>query len=78
MCDRPVAAGDRDVLAPPTDVELLREVLPEGTVVFAREYGGYAHLDFTLGTRAHVDVYPDVLRVLAQYAHRPGTCGGPG
>lgn len=63
-----------DVLAPPTDVELLREVLPRSTVVFSKEYRGYSHLDFTLGTRAHVDVYPDVLRVLREHAWHPGVC----
>jgi hypothetical protein len=62
---RCVRAGDNDVLAPPEDVALLQAALPQKHVVFAKEYPGYSHLDFTWGTGAHRDVYQDVLAVLA-------------
>lgn len=62
------------MLAPPTDVELLWEALPEASVVFSKEYPGYSHLDFTLGINTHADVYPDVLRLLAEHARPQSSC----
>lgn len=60
-------AGDQDVLAPPGDVSLLKAALPHNSIVFAREYEHYSHLDFTWGMNAHKDVYKDVLHMLANF-----------
>ena len=56
-------SGDRDVLSTPLDVEVLLEELT--SVIFARTYKGYSHLDFTwFGSATRQEVNRDVLHLL--------------
>ena len=58
------------MLATPEDVAALLDTLRPRTVVYAQQYPGMAHLDFTWGVRAHETVYPDAIRLLREADQR--------
>jgi len=60
--------GTEDWLADPTDVLWLIQNLAPGTVVYVNNQNSYQHLDFTWGLNDYQLIYPDVVRILRQYA----------
>lgn len=59
--------GGNDELADPIDVYRLMQALPDESIVWAQRIPRYAHLDFTWGETAHLQVYPSVLHLLDTY-----------
>ena len=53
--------------AVPKDVARLKAALPKGVVVFEKEVPTYAHMDFTWGATANVNVYKDLIWLLSKY-----------
>lgn len=60
-------AGGHDYLADPKDVQKILNEAPADKIVLFDEVETYAHLDYTWGYDANVNVYAKVLDVIAQY-----------
>lgn len=56
--------GSDDALADPADVENLLSQVPAEIMLEKKYLQGYAHLDFTWGMNAHIDIYPTILGYL--------------
>eukprot|EP01018_Ginkgo_biloba_P027220 Gb_28599 [translate_table: standard] len=59
------AYGGKDLLADEMDVKRLADELPGEVVKLFMP--NYSHMDFVLGTSAHIDVYPAILHFFKQY-----------
>jgi hypothetical protein len=55
-------------MADPTDVQKILDQAPADKIVFTSYLETYAHLDFTWAYNAKDVLYPDVAKVLTQYA----------
>lgn len=64
----PVAlfTGGQDALSDPSDMERMATELPN--VVFKQKIDAYDHLDFVWGVNAAERLYPNVIRLVQQYA----------
>lgn len=60
--------GDKDALADPQDVQQLIDDLPKSTLISATQWKGAAHLDFTWGKDANVNVYKPLIAQMAKFA----------
>ena len=62
--------GGHDILADPTDVAYLKEVLkPIGQPSAGSNFQeAYEHLDFVWAINAHTKIYPDVVKLANQYS----------
>jgi len=60
--------GAKDPLAVPKDVEHTIRELPPATVVARNLNPHYAHMDFTWGQNAVVDIYPQIMELIRRYA----------
>jgi len=65
-----IFAGGQDALADPTDVNRLMSEVPHSAIVAYYNEPEYDHLDFTWGEDAYQKIYPNVLHMLNQGAHR--------
>lgn len=61
-------SGSEDMLGDPTDVQQLADDLPKSTLVHQQVWQGGAHLDFTWGKDANVNVYADLMTLLKKYS----------
>lgn len=60
-------SGGNDVLADPTDVTTLANLLGSRVVLWNVQ-PDYTHIDFTWGLRSHTDIYPKVLNLIRTYS----------
>ena len=63
--------GEKDALAHPRDVKKLLDRVPADVIVESRQLPNYAHLDFTWGVNAHLDIYPTILSYLSKVRPAP-------
>jgi len=67
----PVAfyTGGKDVLADPTDVQLLLNALPTNNKpIIVHDEPSYEHLDFVWGMNAYQLIYPEIVQLAQQYS----------
>lgn len=58
--------GGKDTLAVPRDVEMVKDALPEGTLVFEKYIDRYDHLAFSWGKDANEEIYFPAIDVIRQ------------